>query len=58
MWWKKFFPGYDRKPEKEETEEKYIVAKCIGCGQCARGCPMLLKIKVRKKSPHNNLEIT
>jgi ferredoxin len=27
--------------------EKYVVARCIGCGQCANGCPLAVKIKKR-----------
>lgn len=30
----------------QETEEIFIIAKCIGCGQCANGCPLRIKIKV------------
>lgn len=47
MWWKKWFSGgKDLTTTPKETKEVYRVAKCIGCGQCAQGCPLKVKIKV------------
>lgn len=47
MWWKKWFSttgNKDNSPQK--TREVAIVAKCIGCGQCAQGCPLKVKMKL------------
>ena len=45
MLWKKWF-GKDKTDQPpRETKEVFVVAKCIGCGQCAQGCPLKVKIK-------------
>ena len=47
MWWKKWiFAAKDKEKAPQETREVSVVAKCIGCGQCADGCPLKVKIKV------------
>lgn len=29
------------------AKEHYVIARCIGCGQCESGCPIKVKIKKR-----------
>lgn len=29
------------------SADRYVIARCIGCGQCASGCPVMVKIKKR-----------
>ena len=55
MWWEKWiFAAKDKDKDKvkapQETKEVSVVAKCIGCGQCADGCPLKVKIKVPVKN--------
>ena len=47
MWWKRLL-GFI-KTDEAETKKKDVsmIAKCIGCGQCAQGCPM--KVTITKK---------
>ncbi len=47
MWWRKWFSAAsDQQKPVPKTREIEVVAKCIGCGQCAQGCPLKVKIKV------------
>lgn len=58
MWWKSFIRlmqhrlrSLQKRDEESQgmLEEKYLIAKCIGCGQCQQGCPVKVKLRIRKK---------
>lgn len=60
MWRKVLFNFFKKEKSEHETmvdpmqqgmfEEQYVIAKCIGCGQCQHGCPVRVKVKVKKKT--------
>lgn len=33
-----------KSPASGSARPPYVVARCIGCGQCAAGCPVAVKI--------------
>jgi ferredoxin len=44
----KTLKGMTAQPEAASgAAERYVIARCIGCGQCASGCPVMVKIKKR-----------
>ena len=36
-------------PPVPESGDRYVVARCIGCGQCAGGCPVRIRVRTKKK---------